>query len=120
MALPSLCPRCEELEDQVAALKGTAGSIGRFGRRFSTCWPTYLAPVGAARPMRFGTTVRAQTRCAGIILTLRVACARRAGLPSLACFGCHGAMATLGRSAAACYLELVGRSAIAPWRDPEL
>jgi hypothetical protein len=25
MALPSLCPRCEELEDQVAALKGTAG-----------------------------------------------------------------------------------------------
>ena len=25
VALPSLCPRCEELEDQVAALKGTAG-----------------------------------------------------------------------------------------------
>src|SRR5438128_6885782 len=77
----------------LSALRGARGSgcsaqghgrvlLGTVAGGSTSAWPICLARVGAARPTRSGTTVHARTRCAGIILTLRVACARHNARPS--------------------------------------
>ena len=116
--LPSRCPRCDELEDLVAALKGTVGYY------WALCSGSRVVLARLPPPRRPGSPYarwydgpRAD--------------ALRGYHPDVAprwCSACSRPVWTLfklprrsgraGPVCGACYLELVGRSPLVPWRDP--
>jgi hypothetical protein len=118
VSLPSRCPRCEELEDLVAALKGTVGYSWALWQQVQGVLARLPAPRRPGSPYaRWYDGPRAD--------------ALRGYHPDVApewCSACSRPMLALfelprryGRAApvcSACSLELVGRSALVPWRDP--
>jgi hypothetical protein len=117
MTLLPPCLRCEELEELVAALKGTAGFYWALwqevqhllahlpapGRRGSPYARWYDGPrEDALRGHDPGFARRQCSTCERAVLSL-FRLPRRYAESKPVC--------------SACYLELVGRSAIVPWRD---
>jgi hypothetical protein len=116
----SRCSRCEELEDLVAVLKGTVGFYWALWQEVQHLL-AHLPP-----PQR-------QNSPYALWYTGPRADALRGHHPDFVrsfCPSCRQAVLSLfrlpqryndpHRVCAACYLELVGRSAIAGWRDDDL
>ena len=114
---PASCPRCEELEDLVAALKGTAGF-------YWALWQETQHLLAHLPPPRRRNTSYARWYAGPRADALR---GHNPDFVRSFCTACHQAVLSLfrlpsryadrNRVCAACYLEMVGRSAVVGWRD---
>ena len=120
MDLAPLCPRCEELEDLVAALKGTAGFYWALWqevqhvlahlptpRRYGSAYATWYDGA-RADALRGHHPDFARRRC------------RLCGRSVLSLFKLPRRYADERPVCGACYLEQVGQSAVVAWRDPDV
>jgi len=116
---PEVCPRCIELEDLVAALKGTAAF-------YWALWQEVQHVLAHLPPPRRGNSPY------GLWYAGERADALRGHDRNYArrlCPGCSSAVLSLFRLprrygdsrqvCASCYLEQVGRSAVVGWRDED-
>ena len=118
MNLPSRCPRCDELEDLVAALKGTVGyywALWQQVQGFLARWPAPRRPGSPYARWYDGPRADAlRGYDPDVAPQWCSACSR----PVLAVFKLPRRYGLAAPVCSACYLEVVGRSPVVPWREP--
>ena len=116
--LPSRCPRCDELEDLVAALKGTVGYYWALWQQVQGVLARLPAPRRPGSPYaRWYDGPRADA-LRGYAPEVAPACCSTCSRPVLALFKLPRRYGRAAPVCSACYLELVGRSPVVPWREP--
>jgi len=119
MRQPERCLRCIELEDLVAALNGTAGfywALWQEVQHVLAHFPTPIRSYSAyARWYSGPRTDALRGHDPGLVRPFCPQCGARA----LSLFRLPSRYRDPRPVCAACYLEMVGRSAVVGWRDDE-